>query len=203
MAIQLLRPNTVAIFATDPTGAAGVAAKLTAFLLTQAVVVDVPGRFRFDLVKNYQTVSRYSIARNPVERAVADNIVKQPRVVTVQGSVSANPLALFGSLGAFGSLVRRDLLTVKQLRILAERGEPLVVVTPSEVHGSMGLAVLAETHDLRHKVELSLTFEEMEIVSPLAVSGALDLDAALAGAGSTSNNGAQPVDPFADPGGLA
>lgn len=202
MAFQLLRPNTVAIFKKVSPTSAGIVAEVQAFLLTLAVVAEVPGRFRFDLVQQYTASSKYDVARNPMERAVADNFIRQPRVIAVQGSISATPLTGFGALGVAGSLIRRDLIAVKQLRLMQQLGEPLVLVTPAEVHGSVGLVSLDETHVGLNKVDLSLVFEEMTIVDPLSVAGAIDVDAATMGASQTSNMGAQPVDPFVDPGGL-
>jgi len=199
--VQLLRPNTVAIFATDPTGTAGVAAKLTAFLLTQAQI-DLPGRFRFDLVRQYTHSSGFDAARSPVEQAVADNLVKRPESLTVSGSLSATPVFAFGGgTGAFGSLIRRDLIQLKALQRLADVGEPLVVVTPSQVFGSMAPVSIQDVHTMDHKVELTITFEEIQIVSPLSVDGALDLDALLAGAGATEGIGGQATGAVPDPGG--
>ncbi len=200
-AVTLIRPNTVAVFAKASPGNAGLVAEVQAFLLTMAVVADVPGRFRFDLVHQYNASQRYEVARNPIERAVADNFIRQPRTLAVTGSVSANPLAAFGGLGVAGSLIRRDLIAVKQLRLLQAIGEPLVVVTPAEVHGSMGLVSVDETHTGLNKVDVSLLFEEIVIVDPLSIVTGSDPNALLAASG-TSNMGAQPVDPFPDPGGL-
>lgn len=202
MPLQLLRPNTVAIFATDPTGAAGVAAKLSALLLTQAKI-DVPGRFKFDTVSNISRTVGREIARSPMERATASNQVKLPVMLSVTGTLSATPLFAFGGgTGALGSLVRRDLLQLEALERLADRGEPLVVVTPSKVHPSMGLASIQDVHQLDHKVDLTLAFEEMRIVSPLSVTSELDINSLLSGAGGTSNLGGQPTGVAPDPGGL-
>lgn len=201
-AVTLLRPNTVAVFAKASPGNAGLVAEVQAFLLTLAVIADVPGRFRFDLVQQYSAGTRYDVARNPIERAVADNFIRQPRTISVTGSVSANPLAAFGGLGVAGSLIRRDLIAVKQLRLLQAIGEPLVLVTPAEVHGSVALVSVEETHVGLNKVDVSLVFEEMVIVNPLSIAGGVDPDTLLAGAPAASNMGAQPVDPFVDPGGV-
>ena len=199
--MRLLRPKTVAIFKTDPTGAAGAIAKVTAFLLTSAIVADVPGRFRFDLVHQHTATKRYTVTRNPVERIVADNRIREPIALAIRGSVSATPLSGLGPLlGSFGSLVRRDLMAVEQLELLADSGEPLIVVTPSKVYGSMSLDSFEQTHAGGNKVDVSLSFTEIEIVSPLAIVDAVDINAVVFGASSGSNMGAQPVDPFVDPG---
>ncbi len=202
MPVQLLRPNTVAIFATDPTGAAGVAARLTAFLLTQTQI-DIPGRFRYDLVNQVTHTSGHDFARSPVERHTASNSIKRPDQLTVSGVMSANPLFAFGGgTGALGSLIRRDLLQLKALQRLADLGEPLAVVTPAQVFGSMGLVSLQDVHTMDNKVALTLNFEEVQIVSPIAIAADLDLDAILAGAGGAANLGGQATSAVPDPGGL-
>jgi hypothetical protein len=203
MSLQLLRPRTIAIFAADPSGVAGAVGKIQAFLLTQAAVIDLPGRVRLDTVGSYSASSTYQVARSPVERTVADNFIRQPRYLSVEGTLSASgPLLPFGAgIGAFGSLVRRDIMQTKALRDLQARGEPLIVVTPSEPYPSMALVSLQETHAGPHQVRLSLAFEEIEIVSPFAVTGVLDFDAMLGGS-APSNMGAQPVATVPDPGGL-
>lgn len=202
MTIPLLRPNTVAVFAKVSPTDAGLVAEVTAFLLTLAVVAEVPGRFRFDTVGQYSATLRHSLARNPLERMTANNIIREPRVLNVTGTVSATPLTGFGLLGVAGSIVRRDINAVASLRTLAEIGEPLVVVTPSEVFGSMGLVSVQETHPGSNKVDVALMFEELVIVNPASIAGAIDVTAATFGAAQTESMGAQPVDPFVDPGGL-
>lgn len=202
MTIPLLRPNTVAVFAKVSPTDAGLVAEVTAFLLTLAVVAEVPGRFRFDTVGSYSANLRHSLARNPLERMTANNIIREPRTLSVTGTVSATPLTGFGLLGVAGSLIRRDINAVASLRTLAEIGEPLVVVTPSEVFGSMGLVSVQETHPGSNKIDVALMFEEIVIVNPASVAGAVDITAATFGAAQTENMGAQPVDAAADPGGL-
>lgn len=200
MAAQFLRPDTVAIFAKDPTGTAGVVAKIQAFLLT-AAKVDIPGRFRPDIIRSYTHTSAYDIARNPVERAVADNFIKRPETLSVSGQLSATPLFPFsGGTGAFGSLVRRDLAQLKALQLLQSVGEPVVVVTPSGIFGSMGLSSIQDTHTMDHKVELSIQLEEVEIASPLSIAGQLDLETIGMGADTSSDLGGQGTSAVADPG---
>jgi hypothetical protein len=178
--------------------------QIQAFLLTQATVIDLPGRVRLDLLRSVSATSRYTVARNPVERAVADNFIKEPRQWVVNGTLSANPLVAFGGgIGTLGSFIRRDLVQTRALRLLQARGEPLAVVMPSEVAGSVALVSIAEQHTGPHKVELSLQFEEIEIVSPSSIVGELDLEAALAGADATQNMGSQPVSTMPDPGGFS
>lgn len=185
----LRRPATASIFALDPVvGAAGVAT----FILTD-IAIPLPNRARLDLLKSASTTRPISVARSPVERSVADNIQIGPETVTIQGTLSANPLGLGAQLGGFGSIIRRDLLELNKLRRFIDLREPMLLVIPARIYPSVAITSMTETHPGSNKVELSITFEEVRIVSPLTVAGALDLDAMLAGAGATSNAGAQPA----------
>lgn len=185
----LRRPNTVSIFASDPV----TLGTIVSFILTD-IAIPVPNRVRLDLTRSVGASRSATIARSPLERVVADNILHAPEVVTVTGSLSATPLGLVATrLGGFGSIVRRDLIELEKLRRLHKRSEPVVLITPARVYPSMGMSSIVETHPGSNKVDLSITFEEIRIISPISVAGALDLDAILAGSGSTNNVGAQPT----------
>ncbi len=201
--MTFIRPSTCAVFATDPTGAAGVVGKLMAFLLTNTVIADVPGRVRLDLTKMVQATRTQTLASSPLQAKRAGNIVTNPEVVAIRGTLSATPLGLGGIIAStLSRLRRRDLTQVDALRKLQELEEPLVVVTPARVYPSMALLSLGEGHPGSHKVDLNLTFRELQIVSPLTVAANLALSSMLAGAGSTDNDGAQAVGSVADPGDL-
>lgn len=193
----LRRPSTASIFATDPI----TLSTIVAFILTDTAV-PVPGRVRLDLLRTATATRSATAARSPVERAVADNILIAPEVVTVQGTLSATPLGLLGSaLGGFGSIIRRDLIELNKLRLLFERRDPVVLVLAARSYPSMAITAINETHVGSNKVDLSITLEEIRIISPLTVP-AIDLDVILAGAGGASSAGAQPaVEVAADVGG--
>lgn len=185
----LRRPATASIFAIDPViGAAGVAV----FILTD-IAIPLPNRARLDLLKSATASRSATIARSPLERSVADNIQPAPEVVTVQGTLSPNPLGLGAQLGGFGSIIRRDILELNKLRRFFDLREPVLLVIPARIYPSMAIAAINETHPGSNKVELSITLEEVRIVSPLTVAGAVDLEAMLAGSATTSNAGAQPA----------
>ncbi len=200
MAFNLLRPRHVAIFKTDPTGAAGVKAKITAFLLTEAAVGFVPGRIRMDLNKSVTVTRAFDVSRSPVEQFVADNLVRRPESITVTGVLSATPLVPFGGV-PFGSLARFDLMQLAQLRAMQGSGEPLVLVLPARPYGSVALTSLVEDHSRAGRVDLSMTFEEIEIVSPLTVP--VDPDLLAASAFTETNGGSQPTESVPDLGGLS
>jgi hypothetical protein len=185
----LRRPATASIFAIDPViGAAGVAT----FILTD-IAIPLPNRARLDLLKSASATRPITVASSPVERSVADNIQLGPETVTIQGTLSANPLGLGAQLGGFGSIIRRDLLELEKLRRFIALREPMLLVIPARIYPSVAITSMTETHPGSNKVELSISFREVQIISPLTVAGALDLNAMLAGSATTSNAGAQPA----------
>ena len=193
----LLRPRSAAIFGGDPSAVG----RVLAFLVTDLLGPGDDG-VRLDLTKSVSVSSRVEVARNPVERVVATSIRKQPETITVQGSLSATPLGLFASAtGAFGSLVRRDLSEVEKLRTLQERGEPLILVTTVWIFTSVALEDLTETHPGSNKVDVTLRFKRIEIVSPLTVAGTAALDALLSAPVGTNDVGLQATETIPDPGG--
>lgn len=200
MAFQLLRPRHVAIFTTDPTGAAGVIAKIQAFLLTEAVAATVPGRAKLDLTRSVSVTRAYEVSRNPVERLTADNVIKVPETIQVSGMWSATPLASFGGI-PLGSLFRFDLMQLEQLRLMQGTGEPLALVLPARPYGSVLLTSLVEDHSKSGRVELQMTFQEIEIVSRLAIP--LDPDLLASSAYAQAAGGSQPTEDVPDFGGLS
>lgn len=180
------RPNTASIFARDP----ATLGKILTFILTD-LPIPVPGRVRLDMTRNIAVSRRVLAARSPVEPLVVDNIRLQPESVTVSGQLSATPLGPIASrLGALGSFIRRDLRELAKLRTIQEVGNPVVLVIGARVYPSMSMSI-DEVHDGSDKVELTLTFEEVVIVTPISVAGAPDLEQIRSGAQSTSNAGAQ------------
>lgn len=185
---QLAHPRTAAIFANDPSGLRDV----VQFLLSD-LPLPVPNRVRLDLLHSGQSGAQVTVARSPVERAVASNIRIEPEPVTLTGSISANPLGPVASrLGGFGSLIRRDLREFKKLETFQARREPVTLVTPWKTYFSMAMSISA-SHTGENKVDFSLRFEPLRIISPLTVTGVTNMDELLSGAQQTNNSGAQPT----------
>lgn len=194
---SLARPNSVSIFADDPVSRS----KLAAFVLTNAVVPS-KSRVRLDLTTAGGVSHTYSLSRNPVESTVVTKIRRAPERLTVSGTLSATPLGFAGAFGALHSIVRRDLKERDKLVAIADRGQPVIVVTPWGVFASMGIESLTEDHPGAEKVDLTITFGRILIVSEILVEATIDLDALLAGAPADAPLGSQPVELVPDPGGL-
>lgn len=183
----LRRPNTASIFRSDPATLGSIVS-----VILQDVAISGPNRVRLDLMKSASVNRRSTVARSPIERFVGDNIQIEPASITVTGSLSATPLGPIASrLGGFGSIVRRDLIEMRRLYSFQDLGEPCVLVLPMRIYPSVAITNIAETGNGANKVDVAITFEEIQIINPLTVAGALDLDAILAGSATTTNAGAQ------------
>lgn len=194
---QLTRPNSVSIFADDPVSRS----KLAAFVLTNAVVPS-KSRVRLDLTTSGGVSHTYSLTRNPVESSVVTKIRRAPERLTVSGTLSATPLGLGAALGQLHSVIRLDLKRRDTLVEIANKCQPVIVVCPWGVYDSMGIESLEEDHPGSEKVDLTITFGRILIVSEILVETTLDLDTLLAGAPTDAPLGSQPVELVPDPGGL-
>ena len=203
---DFLGPRKVVIFAKprvpDPT----LGSRLIAFLLSDATVFD-PNGFALDTAHDRQHRHTYQWTRSPVERLTADNVIKQPNEVRVRGTLTATPIGgLLGGLQAAESaipgIVRRDRRLADKLLRIADRGEPVVLVTPERPYPSMGITFIEEAHGRGEKIDLTLGFAAVRIVDPLAVASDLEIQATVTGALATSAMGGQPVTSVPDPGGL-
>ena len=189
----LARPNTATIFADDPAQRG----KLLAFVLTNTSLPS-KSRARLDLLAGGTVSRRWTASRSPLERHTVDDIKAEPIALTFTGSISATPLELFGALGTLGSIFRRDLKEAEKLAALFALREPLVAVTPwgvfASVHGSID-----ESHGNGNKVDLTITLEEIRIVSSVTIEATSDLETILAGGLTETDLGIQPVEPVTSP----
>lgn len=192
----LRSPNSVTIFAQPPGQA------FVAFLL-ERLPIPTPGRVRLDLAESERASRRWTITRNPVERLVAQNRIREPDTLQVTGMLSANPL--LSPLAPVG-LARLDRFELLKLKVLIERLPivPLFIVTPDRKHPNMMCTMLDELYDesTGNGVGLSMSFEEILIATPGLVAAALDLDALQLGAASSSSLGPTAPAAVPDPGGL-
>lgn len=195
----LRRPNAVSIYARD----FETRDRVDRFLIENTVIRDAD-RVRLHTTQSASVVSPITVTRNPLERAVADNIRIEPRTLTVTGTLSATPLGFLGGqvTSTAGSLRRIDLQEVAKLRTIQLRREPVDVVTPYGVFESMAMQI-NENHGRGNKVDLTLVFTEIRIVSPFVVQAELDIDQATIGAQARSIAGSQPTDLVDAPSDLA
>jgi hypothetical protein len=194
---SLARPNSVSIFADDPT----TRGRLAAFVLTNAIVPS-KSRVRLDLTTSGGVAHSYALTRNPIEQSVVTRIRREPERLAVSGTLSATPLGLGAALGQLHSIVRLDLKRRDALVEIANRCAPVIVVCPWGVYDSMGIETLTEDHPGSEKVDLTITFSKILIVSELLVEVTLDLDTILAGAPTDAQLGSQAVESVPAPSGL-
>lgn len=190
------QPNSTSIFVQPPGQA------FVAFLL-QNLPIPSPSRVRLDLSESETKTRSWNITRNPVERLTAQNKIRNPDVLQVNGLLSANPL--LSPLQSFG-LARLDKIALLELKLLLTAGPPtpVFIVTPEGKHPNMLCTSFVETYgpDTGNGVALSMTFEEIQIVIPGLVAATLDLDALELGAATSSSVGPTTPTETIDPGGL-
>jgi hypothetical protein len=203
MLLNLVRPTTVTIFASDPVNQG----KALAFLISRVSgivpavtdLANVAGKTKqvdMHLVKSMQSSMSFSATRNPIEKFYADNLIPEPERLMIQATLSANALGYQGLLGAatglsgvVGSVIRLDLEALSTLRSLAKAREPLIVVTPVRTYVDMALTSIAETHMGPNKVDVQLSFETLEILEMIPKPSVFD--AADVGTYTIENLGAQ------------
>lgn len=187
-----LSPNSVSIFIQPPGQA------FVQFLLANVPIPD-PSRVRLDLAESETHSRSWSITRNPVERMVAQNRIREPLRLSITGMLCATPLQ---SPLQFTGLGRLDRVMLEQLYVLLER-EVVFIVTPEGKFANMACASITANYDesTGNGVQLSMEFEQISIVSPVLVSSAFDSDV-LNVVQSPTNQGPSASTTITDPGGL-
>lgn len=187
---EFIRPTSVTVFKRDPAGL-GLAA---AFLLSNTAAPS-SARARFDLTENETETLTFDAIDEPMEQGIAATIatIKGPDVFVASGILTATPLDLFGVLGAFGSIVRRDLTEYQRFVALAEAREPVIVVARERAFPSMAIAQIVRTKAPGdgNSVRLQVTFRQTRIVLPAGVVELVDLNSLLMGASSSADAGTQ------------
>lgn len=193
---NLASPSTVSIFAQTP----GIE-----FIAHKQALAPVPsaGSARLDLAETEDVGRTYTVSRNPMQRVVAQNKIRNPDTLTLGGMLSAHPLNTINTLSAIGSAVtslsRLDKKELAKIRDLCDQ-ELVFIVTPERSYANMTCVALQEHYDDQtgQGVALTLNFEEMLIESPSLTESVLDLDALDTGSGSSADVGFQSAEPTAD-----
>jgi hypothetical protein len=191
-----MQPNSVAIWARDP----ATLGALVSFLISNTDI-PLPGRVRLDVTRSIQGSKRYEATRSPVERHVAQDVIRQPLELTVSGILTATPLSVFRPPIPFG-IARLDLIELAKLKAIADRRDIVIVTTPVGVYPSMVITSLEDRHGEGEKVDLTISFSEIQIASPILVDVAMDVDSLIASHYGSFNSGGQSGSSVPDPGGL-
>jgi len=150
-----------------------------------------PFRITFDMVDSESISHSYDVTSHAVQTFfdVTSNVRKQLETITITGTLSAvPPLLPIGAIPVPGSFLRLDLLRIANLRALADKRQPIMVVTPR-----FGLPKCIIT-DINHtwnpamaeSSQVSISLTEARIVSPLTGLTEADFPAQAPG-----NNAAQ------------
>jgi len=190
---NLTQPRTASIFAQAP------GRPFVAFVLSQLSIPSAD-RVSLDLAETEDVKRSYQVSRNPIEPLSVQNKLRNPDTLTLTGMLTAHPL--FSPLSGAG-LARLDKRELAKLRALFE-GAVLFIVTPERSYKNMAGIEIHERYDdtTGDGVALTLTFEEVQFVTPGLVESELDLDQLGVGAGSETDLGPQSPASVADPGGL-
>ncbi|MEC9048879.1 MAG: hypothetical protein VYA51_12785 [Planctomycetota bacterium] len=169
-------------------------------LLLSQIGVPSPTKAELDLTTVERFQRRWEMVDNPVERVVAQNRLRRPTVLQIEGMLSADAINLLTSVLAVARLDRAEL--TKLIRIVEL--STCFVVTPERALPNMGCLVLDETYDddVGRGVKLSLMFREFQIARPGAVEAELDLAALDIGALSATDMGSTTPQPVPDLGGF-
>ena len=162
-----ISPNSVSIFIQPP------GRGFVPFLLANVPIPD-PSRVRLDLSESETHTRSWTITRNPIERLVAQNRIKEPLRLSVTGMLCATPLQ---SPMQFAGLGRLDRVMLEQLYTLLEQ-ELVFIVTPEGKFANMACTSVVANYDesTGNAVQLAMEFEQMQIVSPILIDSAFDSD---------------------------
>lgn len=189
----LTSEQRTSIFAQDPK---------TGFfpILLRNIGIPSEGRVTLDLAQTEDVEQAWDVTRNPVERVVAQNKIRQPKQLSLTGMLSATPLL---SPFQFLALVRFDKRELQKLRDILNRAL-CFVVTPEGMYPNMTCTSLRERYDdtTGLGVALTMTFVEMQIIAPGLVESALDLSQLEVGAAGPIDYGPVTSPSVPDPGGL-
>ena len=166
-------------------------------LITDIDPIPTADRVTLDMIDSESSPDEYDVTENPLQdfSSATSNVHQNLKRMEIVGTlVSSINLGLIGSVG-IGNLpgqaspLRKDLQVLNNLRALAERREPIMVVTP---RNSMPLAFITRiddnwTPDLGENTIVSISLKEARIVDPLTANSILQ-DVANSFTGNNARN---------------
>lgn len=160
--------------------------------------VPIPERFVYDAVRTQRHSRRVVAPKHPVEEGlpITDHARREPDVLSLDGIVSDTVISAPGLpggalLGAAGNLTNR---AHRELLILNEhfiKREPVFIATSMRVYETMLILSFefGRVVGTGNAIEVSLTAEEVRIVTPLEVPTLDDLDGLIFGGEGTADLG--------------
>jgi hypothetical protein len=191
-----LGARTASFFRLDPTGTVPVEPLLDLFPALG------PNRVTLDIIDSEDIERTYLVTTNALQdfTAAQSNIHKDLDRMTLTGTlISSIDLALVGSVGlggipGFGGGLRADLLKIENLENLADRREPVMVLTPRKNFPKAFIESIARSWspDVGDNTLVTITVIEARIVNPLLADAVIqDVAASYTGNNSVTSAGAQ------------
>lgn len=154
---------------------------------------------QLDMIDAESSPDEYDVTENPLQdfTSATSNVHVRPKRMSITGTISSDVnLGLLGSVG-IGNLpgqispLRKDLQALEALRVMGDRGEPVMVVTPRRTLPAAFFQLIDDpwAPDIGENTIVTLNFVEARIVDPLA-PGSVIQDVAASNTGNNAVNSA-------------
>lgn len=172
-------------------------------------VVISPNRIPLDMIDNESPTRNYSVTENPLQdlSSASSNVHKELETMSIVGTLTGTfNIPFVGTVGGppaipgFGGGLRLDLLKLANLEHLADRREPLMVVTPRKSMPKAFISSITPSWDPEsgENTIVTIGLVEARIVNPLSAEQVVpDVETLVTGNNAQQGAGAQspaPVD---------
>ncbi len=192
----ILGARTASIYRLDPTGTVPMGS------IADLRPAFTPNRVVLDMVDSEDVERTYSVTTNALQdlTSATSNVHRDLIRLTVSGTlISGIDLPFVGSVGpggipGFGGGLRADLLKVANLEAIADRREPIMVITPRVSLAKAFIESVSRSWnpDTGENTLLTIGFVEARIVNPLSADAAVpDVAGSFTGNNATAPAGAQ------------
>jgi len=176
--------------------------KVTGWTIPIEPLIDLipgvtPNRVTLDMIDSEDSQLNFSVTQNALQdfSTATSNNHGELETLSVSGIMTssfqvASPVPIGpATVGAFG--LRADMLRLENLRAIAKRREPVMVVTPRKSLAKAFIVSLSDpwTPDLGENTEVSMSFIEARIISPLIGQAVPDSAAQIPGKNAESGGG--------------
>ncbi len=196
----LLGARTASFFRLDPTGTVPIEP------IADLVPAFSPNRVVLDMIDTEDVNIDFAVTTNALQdfRDATSNVHKNLETMTLAGTlVSSIDLALIGSVGTggipgIGGGLRADLLRLQNLEDIANRREPIMVVTPRRSFAKAFLQNITPSWnpDLGDNMLVTVNIVESRIVNPLSADTTVpDVAGSSVGNNDITGNGSQAPTP--------
>jgi hypothetical protein len=153
-----------------------------------------PLRMTFDMIDSESETIDFDVTEHAVQSFldITANIRERLRTLTITGTLGATPpLVLHAPIPVPGSFARLDLLRIENLKNLAAKREPIMVVTPRVSFPSCAIVSVNPTWNpgLGESSQCSVTLREVRLISPILGTLQADFPAQAPGNNAAAGGG--------------